>query len=199
LARLAIFIDGGYYNALAEEHYKIRFEFSKFTEEIKNIVATKTPEAVELLRTYLYDCLPYQSKIPTPAESSKYGDKLGWFNYLKKLPRVEVRQGYLAFKGIDAAKKKPIFVQKMVDLLLGLDFAVQSSSGLITHLALVAGDGDLCPGVEFAKAQSVCVWLFHGPKVSLTTKECTYSERLWERCDERHEIDQAFVKKTKRI
>ena len=198
MARLAIFIDGGYYNALSEKHYKIRFEFPKFTEEIKNTVAAKTPEAIELLRTFLYDCLPYQGKNPTPTERERYGKKLGWFNYLKTLPRVELREGYVVFGGIDT-RGEPIFQQKKVDLLLGLDFAIQSSKGLITHLALVAGDGDLCPGVEFAKAQSVCVWLFHGPKVSPTTRECTYSEPLWECCDERYEIGQAFIKKTKRI
>lgn len=198
MARLAIFVDGAYYNALAEKHYNIRFEFPKFTDEIKNIVAAKTPEAIELLRTFHYDCLPYQSRTPTPQERTRYGRKLGFFNYLKRLPRVELREGYVVFRG-NNTRGEPIFEQKKVDLLLGLDFAIQSSKGLITHLALVAGDGDLCPGVEFAKAQSVCVWLFHGPKVSPTTGERTYSEALWVSCDERYQIDQAFVDKTKRI
>jgi uncharacterized LabA/DUF88 family protein len=197
MARLAIFLDGGYYNKLAEKHYGVRFEFPKFISEITGIVGSKTPESLELLRTFYYDCLPYQGKKPTPVESKLYGGKLGYFNYLKRLPRVEVRQGYLAFRGLDA-KGQPIFQQKKVDLLLGLDFAEQSTKGLITHLALIAGDSDLCPAVEFAKAQSVCVWLFHGPRISPANGECTFAEPLWSCCDERYEIDQAFVDKTKR-
>lgn len=92
-----------------------------------------------------------------------------------------------------------MFQQKKVDLLLGLDFAEQSMKGLITHVVLVAGDSDYCPAVEFAKGQSVCVWLFHGPKGSPATGKCTYSEDLWRFCDERYEIDQAFIERVKRI
>jgi hypothetical protein len=82
--------------------------------------------------------------------------------------------------------------------LLGLDFAEQSGKGKITHLALMAGDSDYCPAVEFAKKESVCVWLFHGPVVSPATKESTYALDLWKLCDERVEIDQAFINKVKR-
>jgi len=165
MARLAIFVDGGYYNALAAKHYNTRLDFPKFIDEITRIVAAKTPEPIEVLRTFFYDCLPYQSKTPTARERRLYGSKLSFFNYLETLPRVQVRKGVLAYRGNDAAGE-PIFIQKKIDLLLGLDFAEQSSKGHITHLALVAGDSDYCPAVEFAKKESVCVWLFHGPTVS---------------------------------
>jgi len=197
LARLAIFIDGGYYNALAEEHYHVRIEFPKFVERIKDIVAAQTPEPLDILRTFYYDCLPYQSKNPTSDEGQRYGKKLGFLNYLESLPRVEVRKGRLAYRGTKTGGEK-IFQQKKVDLLLGLDVAQQSLKGHITHVALVAGDGDYCPAVEFAKSQSVCVWLFHGPNASPTTKKGTYAMDLWSSCDERTEIDQEFIDKTKR-
>lgn len=197
MARLAIFIDGGYYNALAEKHYSVRLEFPKVVEEIRSLVAAKTPESVDILRTLYYDCLPYQSEAATRSERQRYGAKLGFFNYLDMLPRVAVRQGWLAYRGKNTRGEK-IFQQKQVDLLLGLDFAEQSMKGHITHVALVAGDRDYCPAVDFAKAQSVCVWLFHGPKVSPATGECTYAVALWKCCDERHEIDQQFIDKTKR-
>lgn len=197
MARLAIFVDGGYYSALAEKHYRIRIEFSKFVEEIRSAVATKTPENVDILRTFYYDCPPYQSQNPTASERQKYGQKIGFFNYLETLPRVQVRQGRLAYRGTNS-QGVPIFQQKRVDLLLGLDFAEQSTKGQITHVALVAGDSDFCPAVEFAKREGVCVWLFHGPKVSPATGECTYAKDLWRCSDERCEIDQAFIDKVKR-
>jgi len=197
MARLAIFVDGGYYNALAAKHYKTRLDFSKFIKEIINIVAAKTPETIEVLRTFFYDCFPYQSKTPTDNERRLYGNKLGFFNYLETLARVQLRKGVLAYRGTDAAGE-PIFIQKKIDLLLGLDFAEQSTKGHITHLALIAGDGDYCPAVDFAKKESVCVWLFHGPKISPANKECTYSEELWKSCDERFEIDLAFISRVNR-
>ena len=197
MARLAIFVDGGYYNALAVKHYNTRLDFPKFINEITSIVATKTPETLEVLRTFLYDCFPYQSKTPTANERRLYANKLGFFNYLETLPRVQVRKGVLAYRGNNAAGE-PIFIQKKIDLLLGLDFAEQSTKGHITHLALIAGDSDYCPAVEFAKKESVCVWLFHGPTVSQITKESTYAEELWKCCDERYEIDLAFINRVKR-
>lgn len=198
MARLAIFVDGGYYNALAERHYKTRIEFPKFIEEIRSRIADKTPESVDILRTYYYDCLPYQTRTPSATERQRYGKKLGFFNYLETLSRVQVRQGILAYRGRNR-QGNPIFQQKRTDLLLGLDFAEQSTKRQISHVGLVAGDSDFCPAVEFAKRESICVWLFHGPKVSPETAECTYAEALWQCADERCEIDQAFIDKVKRI
>lgn len=197
MSRLAIFIDGGYFNALAEKHYRVRIEFSRFVEEIRNVVVSKTPDSIDILRTFYYDCPPYQSQNPTAIERQRYGQKIGFFNYLDNLPRVQVRQGRLAYRGRNKQGTK-IFQQKRVDLLLGLDFAEQSTKGQITHVALVAGDSDYCPAVEFAKREGICVWLFHGPRISPANGESTYSMDLWQCSDERCEIDQAFIDKVKR-
>jgi len=81
---------------------------------------------------------------------------------------------------------------------LGLDFAELSAKGQVAYIALVAGDSDFHPAIEHAKREGVCVWLFHGPKVSPHNSECTYSEELWQCADERCEIDQAFIDRIKR-
>ena len=74
-----------------------------------------------------------------------------------------------------------------------MDFAELSAKGQVGHIALVAGDSDFYPAVEYAKREGVCVWLFHGPKVSPANHENTYSQELWQCADERVEIDQTFV------
>ncbi len=198
MARLAIYIDGGYFSALSDNHYRVRLELPKVIEEIKIRVTARTPEPVDILRTFYYDCLPYQSQTPTPSEAQRYGKKLGFFNYLETLPRVQVRQGRLAFRGTNA-KGVPIFQQKRTDLLMGLDFAELSTKRQASHIALFAGDSDFCPAVDFAKREGVCVWLFHGPRVSPYNGEGTFAEDLWKCCDERCEIDQAFIDKVKRV
>ena len=198
MARLAIFVDGGYYNALAEKHYNVRIEFPKLVDEIRSTISAQVSDGIDILRTYYYDCPPYQSKNPTATEKTRYGAKIGFFNYLERLPKVQVQKGRLAYRG-KTRNGVPIFQQKRVDLLLGLDFAEQSTKGQISYIALLAGDSDFCPAVEFAKKESVCVWLFHGPKVSPGNGERTYSEDLWQCADERCEIDQAFIDKIKRL
>ena len=85
----------------------------------------------------------------------------------------------------------PTFQQKRVDLLLGLDIALLSAKQQITHMALLAGDGDFHPAVKVAKQEGVSFWLFHGPRG-------TYSRELWQEADERIEFDTAFMKAVRR-
>ena len=64
MARLGIFVDGGYLANLAERHFRIWVDFEKLSNEIRDIIAGNTQEPLGLLRTYFYDCLPYQSNPP---------------------------------------------------------------------------------------------------------------------------------------
>ena len=86
---------------------------------------------------------------------------------------------------------EPLFVQKRVDLLLGLDFALLSTKQRISHIALVAGDSDLIPAVQVAKDESVSTWLFHGPRN-------TVHQDLWREVDERYEITREFMLRCER-
>jgi uncharacterized LabA/DUF88 family protein len=193
LARLAIFIDGGYINSLAGDEFGIWVDYEKLPREIQNIVNSKTPESVDLLRTYFYDCLPYQGNPPTAEEASRFAQKRKFFDYLGRLPRFTVRDGILKFRGYDSAGK-PIFQQKRVDLMLGLDFAQLSAKHQITHAAIIAGDSDFLPALAVAKEEGISVWLFHGPRRSRISGQATFATELWKIADERIEIDIAFMK-----
>lgn len=193
MARLAIFVDGGYLDALAEDEFAIWVDYSKLSEEIGKVVSSRTPEDVDLFRTFYYNCLPYQSNPPTGDESYRFGQKRKFFDFLRRLPRFAVREGRLVRRGYDA-DGKPIFQQKRVDLLLGLDFALLAGKRQITHAAVLAGDSDLVPAFHVAKSEGVSVWLFHGPRVSRKTGICTYADELWQEADERFEIDADFMK-----
>lgn len=192
MARLAVFVDGGYLDALAEDEFSVRIDLGKLGEKITEIVAAKTPETVDRLRTFYYHCLPYQSNPPTEEERLRFGRKRRFFDALRHLPRFAMREGRLAFRGYDASGK-PIFQQKRVDLLLGLDFALLSGKRQITHAAVVAGDSDLLPAFHVAKDEGILVWLFHGPRISRKDGDCTFATELWLEADERFEIHQAFM------
>ena len=58
---------------------------------------------------------------------------------------------------------------------------------VVTHIALIAGDGDFVPVIDVLKSEGVSVWLFHGPR-------STYAYDLWLAADERHEISEAFMR-----
>ena len=104
-----------------------------------------------------------------------------------------VRQGRLVFRGNDA-NGLPVFQQKRVDLLLGLDFALLSGKNQISHVAVLAGDSDLLPAFRVAKDEGILVWLFHGPRHCKKDGSPTFADELWREADERYEINLAFMK-----
>jgi len=193
VARLAIFMDGGYVDAISRDEFGLRPDYAKLSEGIADAVRAATPESVDVLRTLYYHCFSYQSSPPTEEEIKRFSQARAFFAALKRLPRFEVREGRLAYRG-DDAKGRPIFQQKRVDLLLGLDFALYAGKRQITHAAVVSGDSDLIPAVMVAKEEGVCVWLFHGPRRSRKDGTSTYALELWEAADERMELDAAFMK-----
>ena len=154
MARLAIFIDGGYIDALAQRHFHRRVDYRLLCAEITAAVSAKTPEPVDLLRSYYYHCLPYQGNPPSEEEAQRYAQSRRFFDALRRLERFEVREGRLAYRG-DDAEGKPVFQQKRTDLLLGLDFALLSGKQRITHAAVLAGDSDLLPAFAVGQQEGV--------------------------------------------
>ena len=174
---IAIFIDGGHVGKLWTKHFRIRggavkIDYEKFVDWISG--------DSEILRSYYYDCLPYQRPKPTLKEREMLSKKQGFFFSLEKISRFCVRQGRLVFRGFDS-KRKPIFLQKRVDLRLGLDLGSLVGTGKVDKVAIVAGDSDFIPALEFAKGKGVITLLVHGPLK-------TYHEDLWLVADERKEI-----------
>lgn len=186
MARLAIFMDGGYIDALAEVEFGVRVDYKRLSDAIVDGVASKTPEPVDLLRTYYYHCLPYQSSPPTSDERARFSRMRSFLNALRRLERFTIREGRLAFRGMDSLGR-PIFQQKRTDLLLGLDFALLSAKKQITHAAIVTGDSDLLPAMVVAQQEGIAAWLVHGPRVN-SKGDSTYAEELWEAADERMEL-----------
>ena len=189
MARLAVFVDGGYVDGLCNRQFRrlrLRPDIRKLSGRVGQFVADATPEPLDIFRTYYYTCPPFQHNPPTDDERHRTAGYRGFVKALTQLPRFQVREGHLRHDGArDGAR--PIFVQKQVDLLLGLDAALLSGRQIVTHIAVIAGDGDFVPVIDVAKSEGVSVWLFHGPRA-------TYAHDLWLAADERHEMDEAFMR-----
>lgn len=192
LAQLAIFIDGGYAAKIAEQHLGIWIDYEKLSRAVRDRIARGTQEPLDLLRTYYYDCLPYQSDPPSADERDRFSKKRSFFSGLRRLPRYQVREGRLVYRGDDASGA-PIFQQKRVDLMIGLDIAGLAAKRAITHAAVLAGDSDLLPAFESAQHEGITVWLVHGPRG-------TYARELWELADDRFAVDErAFMNAIRRV
>ena len=180
MSRLAIFVDGGYLAfGLKDEFGSARIDFAKLSVELS--------QGREVLRTYYYHCLPYQSNPPTPDEKTRFGRMQAFINRLDRLPRFSIRLGKLAWRGTKE-DGTPIFVQKRVDILLGVDLVLLSAKAQITDAVLIAGDSDFLPAVEVARREGIVVHLY-------SFSQSQAHRDLWAACDERTIISKAFVDK----
>jgi uncharacterized LabA/DUF88 family protein len=181
--RVALFIDGAYFAyGLKAEFEEPRLDFA--------LLANALAGSKEILRTYYYHCLPYQSDPPTTQEATRFGRMQSFVDQLNRLPRFQIRLGKLALRGIRADGER-IFVQKRVDIMLGVDLVLLSAKGQISNAVLLAGDSDFLPAVEVARNEGVLVHLYH------FTKNPPHRE-LWDACDERTPITQTLIDRVRR-
>jgi len=109
---------------------------------------------------------------------------------LSSLPRFRVRLGKLAFRGTNQ-QGAPIFVQKRVDIMLGVDMVQLAATRQIARAVLLVGDSDFVPAVEVVKQHGVLTVLWHGPR--RPGQANTVHRELWDACDDRFELTQPLI------
>lgn len=177
----AIYIDGGYLDKVLQQDYQqTRVDIGQLVEQMR---ASDT-----LLRAYYYHCMPYQSDPPTADEQRRYASKRRFMDALSFIPRFQVRLGHLHFQGL-TDRGQPIFQQKRVDMMLGVDMALLAVKQRVDRMVLLTGDSDTIPAVEAVKPEGVVVTLWHGP----LTGRSSPSRDLYQIVDERVEIGRAVV------
>jgi uncharacterized LabA/DUF88 family protein len=175
-SRLAIFIDGGYLDATNRNECGWgKIDYAK--------LANKLSGGIEILRTYYYNCLPYQQNPPTEEESKRFAQAQRFHFALRALPRFEVREGMLVYRG-NNDRGEPIYIQKGIDIQIGVDLVLLSAKQQISHAVLIAGDSDLIPSIRVAKNEGVLVHLYHGSAPH---------RNLVESADERTLINREFL------
>ena len=156
--KVALFIDGAYFDhVLASEFNSPCIDYLLLT---RAIVSKAGPDR-EIVRVYYYHCLPYQDTRPTPEQSQRFSNMQRFFRALQRTSRFEVRQGRLAYRGINN-KGDPVFEQKRIDLLLGIDLVLLATKKSIDEAFIIAGDSDFIPAVCAAKTEGVIIHLVHG-------------------------------------
>jgi len=150
----AAFIDGGYLDCVLRREFAApRIDYAKIA---KWMTAGEEP-----IRIYYYHCLPYLSTPATEEEQLRYNRKSGFFRRLEALPNFTVRLGRLERRNQDLTGHQT-FIQKRVDMMLGLDLVNLAVKRRITQAAIFTGDSDFLPAIEMAKAEGVVITLCHG-------------------------------------
>ena len=176
MGRAAVFIDGGYFSKVLQIAFnQPALDYESFSNAIC--------EGCERLRTYYYDCMPYQSNPPTEEEKRRYAQKDKFIYNLKRLKRFEVRLGKLIY--IPSAND---FVQKRVDVLFSADLVRMSSTRQIAKAVLVTGDSDFVPAIQASKDAGALTVIYYS-----TVPGVRALDELLYTCDERREITQDLI------
>jgi len=181
--RAVVLIDNGYLAAILRDEFSSqRISYQKISDGIC--------QGYERLRTYVYDCLPYQSNPPSTTERLLLAGKQKFFDSLRRLSATDVKFGKLR------PREGGHFVQKGVDIRLAIDLVQLASKRQIQAAFLIAGDADFVPAVEIAKAEGVSVTLYHSSGLQRDSQghyHKKYSDELWTACDYRVPITSGLI------
>ncbi|WOF16854.1 NYN domain-containing protein [Methanoplanus sp. FWC-SCC4] len=172
--RSALFIDNAYLHKCTPQNIQIDFE----------ILSDYLCRDTQKLRTYFYDCMPYQSNPSTENEKIKYSQYSKFISVIEKLPRFQTRFGKLS------KREDGSFEQKRVDILLAVELVRLSWSKQIGHAIIIAGDSDFVPAIEAAKDAGVIVSLYY-------SNQSIHNELL-SSVDERYLMGEDFFNTVKR-
>ena len=130
-----IFIDGSnLYRSLKDTCGRTDLDYEKLCLALS--------DGRELRRAYYYNARRDQSREP-----ERYVSQQQFFDYLRRVPKLEVRLGNLVYRGFP----EPRPIQKGVDVRLATDMLVYALRGNYDTAILVSGDTDFADAVQAVK------------------------------------------------
>ena len=172
--KYTVFIDAGYLSKVLQHLGNPKLDYLKFSEAVS--------DGDKRLRTYYYDCAPYQSSTPTPDEKKRKAGFDRFQQILKRLERFDVRLGKLKKFTVDGTVR---YEQKMVDILMAIELVRLAVGKHIQRAVIVTNDTDFIPAINVAKDAGVIVTLYRGAS--------DHNDALREACDESKLIDKALI------
>jgi len=130
-------------------------------------------EKEEIYRIFLYLTRPYfpNKKIKEKLSSEEIQkcqrvaeSQRKFINTIGTEDLIALRKGTLKFRGLDD-QRKPIFVQKQVDMLMGLDIAHLAYKKLVERILFFCSDTDIIPALKVARINGLQVILAYCPDI----------------------------------
>ena len=143
------------------------------------------PEPGRLYRIFYYDCPPMEGNLYHPllqrsinmkttktyswskeflsclASKRKVAIRLGELQDRESAYRIKRKvvnalcRGERTIESLEERDFEPDFVQKGVDMKIGLDIASLAHKGLVTRIVLIAGDSDFVPAAKHARREGI--------------------------------------------
>lgn len=180
MERVAVFVDGSnFFFACKENLGRTDIDLGRFSAWLVTLRPGR-----ELVRTYYYNC-----PLPPDADTEQQARQQRFYGALARIPYFEVRLGKLSKKQVYCAacgKAAERYVEKGVDMRIGVDMLSLTSKGLVDVPILVSGDGDLVEAIKAVKEL--------GKHVELATLPRGRSWELVQAADVVHELDEAKMK-----
>ena len=139
---------------------------------------------MDLYRIFYYDCLPYKKKQHNPisgksidfSKTDQFKFQIDFFEELKKKRKVALRLGVLEDRKrwiLNPVKTKKLlkgvinvddlneddvffdFIQKRVDIKIGLDIASITLKKQVEQIILISGDSDFVPAAKLARREGI--------------------------------------------
>lgn len=180
--RAAVFIDIGYFGKVLKYCFgEPRINFERYSDLLC--------KGRERLRSYVYDCAPFQNNPPTEEEKARAANHERFISSLGRLSRFEVRLGRTA-RNLQTGE----FYQKGVDVLLTVDLMRMAWSRQIDTAILVTGDSDFVPAIESAKDAGLLIIHYFRDCFDPQGRPMTRTlDELRDVCDECYIIDDDLV------
>jgi uncharacterized LabA/DUF88 family protein len=182
MKKVALLIDGGYLRESAKRSQQLYNP--DFIERFSHQCIDSDEE--ELYRILYYDCAPYIGTVRLPVSGQDYnftGSDI-WLDELASRNYFAVRRGVLEFRGwvrrtgyqlvadsLTDNDFKPLFVQKGVDIRLGLDIASLGTTKSVDRVVLVCGDSDMIPAMKYGRKLGLQIVFITLPNVSPPKRE----------------------------
>lgn len=183
--RVALLLDGGFVKKRLADKVKTFPPLEEVISLITDLLRHPDLSAVRLLRTYWYDADPFKQKRKNPidgkqtnfATTLEANRNRELMSRLEIVPDVAVRKGELLFRGwrvhagamkelakdpprtLKASDLEPVFIQKGVDMRIGLDIASLALKRLVSSVVLVTADADMIPAMKLARREGLRVYL----------------------------------------
>ena len=141
--RVCVFIDGSNF------YHACRSQLGRADIRIGDLARWLVGAERTLIRTYYYNC-PLPPDAPEEARRSQNR----FFNALHRTPYLELRLGKLAQRESTCPScraRQVRWVEKGVDMKIGIDMAQGAARGLFDTAVLVSGDADLAEAVRATK------------------------------------------------
>jgi len=149
--RKGIFEEGG-------KRLKYRTNYNDISNVIKYIHSFIDPGSEEIYRIFFYLTDPYGETINGVdfSKTSTYKHATSFIERLSVANHIAIRKGSLVPRGKDV-QGKTIFIQKKVDMLLGLDIAHVSYCRLADRILIFSCDTDVVPALKVARINGLQV------------------------------------------